>query len=371
MDVEIFNLCDQIFIYFGLRRDKSRSLKFFIIANIVRIFVVDMFLIGSFIELARTTDFQERIEVFSVSIICAIIYVHLANYLWNYQKIEILRRKLFEICEFSYDERFKDRKSIGRPLKMIRYIMKAIVASDFCIGIFAIIAIIFYKKLPYKIYYVFEIETSIIGFTVAVINQVMVIFYAAVMLMLMVMFPPIYFTHASGLLTELGLRLEMTGRIEDMNENYNEFIKCMEIHTQIGRFVIDVKEAFKVGIFSHCLIGSLAICTVIFSVTIADNLSTKFQGISYLALVLLEIFIFCIVGQELEDSSMKLLHILFHSSWYKADMKTRKTVKGFMENLKKPMKIRLFGFLDVNLVLFGRIMNSAYSLFAVLQKIMQ
>jgi hypothetical protein len=40
-----------------------------------------------------------------------------------------------------------------------------------------------------------------------------------------------------------------------------------------------------------------------------------------------------------------------------------------MENLKKPIKIRIFGEINIDLQIFLRIINMAYSLFAVLKSL--
>jgi hypothetical protein len=60
---------------------------------------------------------------------------------------------------------------------------------------------------------------------------------------------------------------------------------------------------------------------------------------------------------------------LFHSDWFREDRSHQKNALIFMEMAKKPVKVSAAGLFEVNLEVFVRICNAAYSLFAVLKKI--
>lgn len=76
----------------------------------------------------------------------------------------------------------------------------------------------------------------------------------------------------------------------------------------------------------------------------------------------------CHFGNELSISSSKLSAALFHSDWIFGSKKLKKVMTIFIENTKKDSKIAAFGLFHVNLNTFGRIINSAYSLFAVIKQ---
>ena len=83
----------------------------------------------------------------------------------------------------------------------------------------------------------------------------------------------------------------------------------------------------------------------------------------------LEIFLPCYFGNELSIASSKLSTALFHSNWINANKKDKDTAKIFMENTKKDLSITAFNAFEVNLTTFGKIVNSAYSLFAILKRV--
>lgn len=83
----------------------------------------------------------------------------------------------------------------------------------------------------------------------------------------------------------------------------------------------------------------------------------------------LQIFLPCYFGNEITNASSKLSAALFHSKWTTGDESMMKIMKVFMENTKKEMKISVLGVFDLNLSTFSKIINSAYSLYAILKQI--
>lgn len=85
--------------------------------------------------------------------------------------------------------------------------------------------------------------------------------------------------------------------------------------------------------------------------------------------MVLLIFLPCYFGNELSLASAKLSTALFHSNWVNGEVKMMNSVKIFMENTKKDLKITAYGLFTANLETFTGIANSAYSLFAVLKQV--
>jgi 7tm Odorant receptor len=85
--------------------------------------------------------------------------------------------------------------------------------------------------------------------------------------------------------------------------------------------------------------------------------------------VTLQILLHCYFANNLTLASERLSASLFHSNWTNESKKFKTAMKLFMENSKKPLKIAAFGVFHVNLDIFLRIMNSVYSLYAVLKEI--
>lgn len=91
---------------------------------------------------------------------------------------------------------------------------------------------------------------------------------------------------------------------------------------------------------------------------------------TYMIPMVLQIFNPCYYGNEVTLSSEKLSMNLFHAEWFKENQKFRVAFKMVMENARKPIIVNAaHGAFRVNLTTFLSIINSAYSLYAVLQKI--
>lgn len=81
--------------------------------------------------------------------------------------------------------------------------------------------------------------------------------------------------------------------------------------------------------------------------------------------MIVEIYFPCFYGSEVSDTFGKISTSLFHSEWINEDKEFKSAMLIFMEKVKKPGKISIFGVYDVNLETFTFICNAAFSLYAV------
>lgn len=94
------------------------------------------------------------------------------------------------------------------------------------------------------------------------------------------------------------------------------------------------------------------------------------QVVIYLFPMVLEILLPCYFANEVSIVSGKISTDLFHSCWYRESKQFKVAMKMFMENTKTQMTITAAdGFFYVNLSGFLRIMNLAYSVYALLQRL--
>lgn len=90
---------------------------------------------------------------------------------------------------------------------------------------------------------------------------------------------------------------------------------------------------------------------------------------SYMLPMTLQILMPCYFGNEMILASDKLSMSLFHSNWAFESKEFKTAMIIFMENAKQPMRITALGIFELSLENFQRILNSAYSLFAVLKNV--
>lgn len=85
--------------------------------------------------------------------------------------------------------------------------------------------------------------------------------------------------------------------------------------------------------------------------------------------IVLQIYLPCYFGNEMTTASEKLSTSLYDSNWVHGSKRFRTTLLVFFENTKRPLKLSAFGVFELTLDTFLRIINSAYSLFAVLKNV--
>lgn len=90
---------------------------------------------------------------------------------------------------------------------------------------------------------------------------------------------------------------------------------------------------------------------------------------SYLTVVVLQLLLPFYFGNELIVASEKLSTSLFHCQWHEQSEKFKTSMKIFMEDGKNPVKISAYKVFDLSLETFMKIINFAYSLYAVLKRV--
>lgn len=103
----------------------------------------------------------------------------------------------------------------------------------------------------------------------------------------------------------------------------------------------DFNLHFGAVIGIHYKFGILSTGVLIFVVTNGENYLTLNENLLflfYIIIVLSFIFIFSYFGQEIHSVSERFSFDLFSSDWINGDLKYKKTMIIFMENLKQPAK---------------------------------
>lgn len=94
------------------------------------------------------------------------------------------------------------------------------------------------------------------------------------------------------------------------------------------------------------------------------------KKLAFIVSKMLQIFLPCYYGSNVHKASQGISSSLFHSKWIDKDKKYKIALKLFLENSKKATRISACkGLFAVEFGTFTRICNSAYSLFALFNKI--
>lgn len=84
--------------------------------------------------------------------------------------------------------------------------------------------------------------------------------------------------------------------------------------------------------------------------------------------MILQIFLPCYYGNEISFASQELSLEVFHSQWIDGSKEHKKSIIFMLEAMKKPIKIHAYSLLQINYDTFNSVCNSAYSMYALLDR---
>ena len=257
-------------------------------------------------------------------------------------------------------------------------------------------------KLPYTMWFPFDIntETNQLGYFVAAVYQSIGPSGLAAVTISLDMIPIFFMCYASGFLEVLCHRLESIKKIEvtktenksweeeekeNRVKNYDELMKCIQFQLRLDEYFRQIDKIFAGVFFVQGLMSIPILCTSIVALTFVSisllniyqicssffslqtSLNVDFmKSLAYFATMIIQLFIPGYYGTEVSIVSEKLSKSLFHSDWFENQNKDFKlAMLIFIEKVKKPKVISIFGVYDVNLETFTLVCKSSYTLFAV------
>ncbi|KAG5683124.1 hypothetical protein PVAND_012424 [Polypedilum vanderplanki] len=169
-------------------------------------------------------------------------------------------------------------------------------------------------------------------------------------------------------------RQKMIGRINKntKTDNQNEFLNCVIYQRTILKLTNQTEKIFSKIIAIQGFFMSIILCTVAFILTLLsfpNDFGVFVKFFTYSMSMLLQIVIPCYYGTLLTLTHDKISLSLFHSDWIFEEVKHQRNVKILIEYSKKTLKFKAFKIFEIDLETFMRILNSAYSLFAVFKRI--
>ncbi|XP_053620272.1 odorant receptor 67c isoform X6 [Plodia interpunctella] len=117
------------------------------------------------------------------------------------------------------------------------------------------------------------------------------------------------------------------------------------------------------------LTSSIVICLTGFNVTTITDVALIIIFMTFLFMGLLQVFFLCYYGDLLMRSSMELNESIYNSRWYLMDSAFGKELLFVQKRSQKPCKLTAWGFADVNLRAFMRVLSSSWSYFALLKTV--
>lgn len=139
-----------------------------------------------------------------------------------------------------------------------------------------------------------------------------------------------------------------------------------------NRFIDELNDIFAVPLAVYFLLAGYFLCAIVFMAL--NDASDKFNYLTNKLLILIAqdgidntlIFLYsvygvitlslifqpCLIASEIEYASKAFNYDIMRCNWTEVDVKLRKVMMIFMENMKKPIKLSAFGIFDINLETF-------------------
>ncbi|XP_019892807.2 odorant receptor 94b-like [Musca domestica] len=177
--------------------------------------------------------------------------------------------------------------------------------------------------------------------------------------------------HVSLLYKVLSFRLQKLRAVkgEDVNE---KFKKLILMHKSIRRMTRECEILSSKYVLSQIILSALILCFCcyrIIKLDIVANFGQFLSMLQFLAVMIFEIFLPCYFGNEITLNSSEIMLDVYRTDWLEYSVANRKLIILFREFLKRPDKVTIGGYFEVGLPIFTKVVNNAYSFFALLMNV--
>lgn len=127
-------------------------------------------------------------------------------------------------------------------------------------------------KISYKVWAPFDYENNFYWFAVVAIYEFLNPLMCCGIVVALDTLPVFFFNAGTGLLEELSCRLNTIGENQenfkkDYGKNFQELVKCIEIHRRIKDFIKKSQNIFSWMVFAQGAMSMIIICTTCFTLS--------------------------------------------------------------------------------------------------------
>jgi hypothetical protein len=271
-----FKTMFSVFKLVGMWQDGNQSWTYFILGYFIHFSFIELCLLGELICAYHDESLVDLIETLGLT------FTYIAEMLkcWNFfLKLKIIQKAfetLTELVEFSADERLKNREHLKSEIAFGFKVFKIFWASAWTTCFASALVPFTSDKLPYKVWFPFDTQTSSLGFWGASIYLIVNSFVVSVVDISLDTLPVFFMVFAIGLTNELLKRLQAIGKIQNSPGAAEEFKKCIEIHWKIQKLVKEIQKIFSSVILVQGFFSSLILCMGTFSMSTVSFVSILF-----------------------------------------------------------------------------------------------
>ncbi|CAH0397524.1 unnamed protein product [Chilo suppressalis] len=162
---------------------------------------------------------------------------------------------------------------------------------------------------------------------------------------------------------------------EETNINTPEFYKSFRKrfmlivmrHQELIRCVNVLEVIYSKSNLCIIAVSSIVICISAFNFTTSDDIIWRTIFLGFFIMWLLQVFSLCYYSNLISLSSTEVSNAIYNSYWYKANAEVMKDLLFVLRRGQKPCKLTAWGYSDLNLAVFSKIVSTSWSYFALLQ----
>ncbi|XP_071626349.1 odorant receptor 22c-like [Temnothorax longispinosus] len=132
-----------------------------------------------------------------------------------------------------------------------------------------------------------------------------------------------------------------------------------------------LQKAFSFVILSQLLMSVILLCVegfqLILLILSMHNTYAAMKHLLFIAVLLIQLFLYCFAGQTLEFQSQRLASAIYNSSWYSFDVSVIKSLPLMILRAAHPHQLSAGKFLAINFRSFKEILKASASYLSVLR----
>ncbi|EFA09170.1 odorant receptor Or1 [Tribolium castaneum] len=147
-------------------------------------------------------------------------------------------------------------------------------------------------------------------------------------------------------------------------------IECIKHHKEILKFAERCNNFLNWILLVQFFIFAVSIGITMFQLTLVIPFSTEFYSLlTYGMAIILQIYMYCWFGNEVEIKSNKIPYAAFECNWVDFSPEVKKNLIFFIMRAQKPVKLSALNLFYLTLDTFMMIIKTSWSYFALLHQV--
>ncbi|KAG7298107.1 hypothetical protein JYU34_018875 [Plutella xylostella] len=152
-------------------------------------------------------------------------------------------------------------------------------------------------------------------------------------------------------------------------DNYKILVECIIQHQKIVKFTERIENTYHTYLLFQLSGGVGLICMSALRILVVDWQSMQFFSIiTYLSVMIMQMYVCCWCGHELTAHSEELYWVLSEGPWYEQSVQFQRALCFTMLRMRRPMVFRAGHYVPLSRQTFVSILRMSYSYFALLRQ---